>query len=195
MTIAHPIRKLALTLTLVALAAPAAASAQAHLSIRIGLPAVLPALVVVEPGVQVVQDFGEEVFFVGGYYWARRDEGWYRAHDHRARWTHVEPRRVPTALVRIPAGHYRHWRGEYRRPHRYEEPRYAHWYQEPRYARRYQEHAYRDRHQEHAYRGRHHEQGYPRSRQEHGKAEKRQWHEARSARAGDHGHGHTRGHR
>jgi hypothetical protein len=160
MTIAHPIRKLVMILALLAIAAPAAASAQAHLSIRIGLPAVLPPLVVVEPGVQVIQDFGEEVFFVDGYYWARRGDWWYRAHDHRAQWTYVQPRWVPAALVRFPAGHYRHWRGEYRHPQWQQNHRHPQWQQK---------------------------QAYRQGDWEHGKGQKREW---REARAGDHRQGH-----
>ncbi len=102
-------------LAALALLSPAVALAQAQVQIRIDLPAVLPPLVVVQPGIQVVQDFDEEVFFVNGYYWIRRDGRWYRARDHRAAWVYVEPRRVPPGLVRIPPGHYRHWRKEERK--------------------------------------------------------------------------------
>jgi hypothetical protein len=111
MKITHVVRKLVLTVALVALAAPAVALAEARVSIQLGLPAVLPPLVVVEPGVQVVQDYDQEIFFVDGYYWVRRDGYWYRARHHRDRWVYVEPAYVPGALVRIPPGHYRHWHG------------------------------------------------------------------------------------
>ncbi len=107
----HIVHKLALTLALVLLATPAIAFAEARVSIQLGLPVVLPPLVVVEPGVQVVQDYGEEIFFVDGYYWVRRDGYWYRARHHRDRWVYVEPRHVAPALVRIPPGRYRHWHG------------------------------------------------------------------------------------
>ena len=104
----HPIRKLALALILTSLAAPASA---AQVWIQMSLPAVLPPLVVVQPGVQVVGDFDREIFFVGGYYWARRDGSWYRARDPHARWYYAHPSRVPAFLVQAPPGHYRHWRG------------------------------------------------------------------------------------
>ncbi len=104
----NPIRMLALTLAL-GFAAPAAA--EAHISIQLGLPAVLPPLVVVQPGVQVVQDYDREIFFVGGYYWVRQDGSWYRAHDPRARWYYVRPAYVPGAIARMPPGQYRHWHG------------------------------------------------------------------------------------
>ena len=57
------ISSLALTLTLL----PGAARAQVGVNIDIGLPAA-PALVVVQPGVQVVEGFREEVFYSGGWY-------------------------------------------------------------------------------------------------------------------------------
>ena len=91
---------------------PAAARAQVRASagIQIDFPVVLPPLVVVSPGVQVVQDFDEEVFYTGGYYWVRRDGGWYRAPNHRARWVLVPPPAVPARLVKLPPGQYRRWK-------------------------------------------------------------------------------------
>ncbi len=109
MTTAQRILKLVLALALSGLATPAYAGAQ--VSIQMSLPAVLPPLVVVQPGVQVVQDYDEEIFFTGGYYWVRRDGYWYRAVDPRARWYYVRPVAVPGALVRMPPGQYRHWHG------------------------------------------------------------------------------------
>ena len=101
-----------------------AARAQVSLHIDLGLP-VAPPLVMVSPGVQVVEGFGEEVFFSGGWYWCRRPNGWYRARSPRARFDFVEGRRVPPGLVRIPAGQYRKWhhegpRGEARHEGRHE---------------------------------------------------------------------------
>ena len=90
--------------------AGARADAVLQTSITIALPTVLPRLVVVEPGVQVVEDLDEEVFFVDGWYWARRGDLWYRARDHRRAWVYVEPRQVPPGLQRIPPGHYRRFR-------------------------------------------------------------------------------------
>src|SRR5262245_2997102 len=87
------------------LAAPAGAEVQ--VVITMGLPVVLPPMVVVQPGVQVVSELDEEVYFVDGWYWVRRGPHWYRTHDHRGRWVWVAPARVPVALVRIPPGRYR----------------------------------------------------------------------------------------
>ncbi len=87
---------------------PAAARAQMDVRIQVGLP-VAPPLVVVQPGIQVVEDWDEEVFYTGGYYWVQRDGGWYRGRGPRAAFVYVEPRRVPVGLVRLPPGHYKHW--------------------------------------------------------------------------------------
>jgi len=73
-----------------------------------------PPLVVVEPGIQVVPDYDEEVFFVDGWYWHRAGAVWYRTRDHRGGWVVVEPRYVPARLVKIPPGHYKHWKAEKR---------------------------------------------------------------------------------
>jgi hypothetical protein len=89
--------------------APRLAAAQVSVTLRLDLPVVLPALVVVEPGIQVVPGVNEEVFFVDGYYWVRRDARWYRSHDHRSGWVVMEPRSVPPRLVKVPPGHYRKW--------------------------------------------------------------------------------------
>ena len=94
---------LALSLT------PALSRAQVDVRIDIGLP-VAPPLVVVQPGIQVVEDWNEEVFFTRGYYWVQRDGYWYRARTPRARFVHVEPRYVPVAIVKMPPGQYKHWR-------------------------------------------------------------------------------------
>ena len=84
------------------------AFAQVHVQVELGLP-IAPPLVMVQPGVQVVEGFGEEVFFHNGWYWCRRPDGWYRARSPRARFAWIEARRVPGVLVRAPIGHYRNW--------------------------------------------------------------------------------------
>jgi hypothetical protein len=88
---------------------PSAAQAQVSLHIDIGLP-VAPPLVEVQPGIQVVEGFPEEVFFSAGWYWCRRPDGWYRARSPRARFDWVDRRFVPGGLVRMPGdGRYRNW--------------------------------------------------------------------------------------
>jgi hypothetical protein len=88
---------------------PATAPAQVSVQIQLGLPAA-PPLVVVQPGIQVVENWDEEVFFTGGYYWVRRDDRWYRARGPSAAFVYVEPRRVPPGLVRMPPGQYVRYR-------------------------------------------------------------------------------------
>jgi hypothetical protein len=68
--------------------------------------------VLIQPGIQVVEGFREEVFFHGGWYWCRRPDGWYRSRSPQARFGWVDARRVPGALVRMPMGHYRNWHRE-----------------------------------------------------------------------------------
>lgn len=106
---------LLLALGLVLLSAPGPTPAQVHVQLRMGFPAVLPPLVVVQPGVRVVQDFDEEVFFIRGYYWVQREGNWYRARDHRGTWRYVRPGRLPNALVGHQPGQYRRWQHDERR--------------------------------------------------------------------------------
>jgi hypothetical protein len=89
---------------------PAVARAQASVSLQLNLPVVLPQLVVVQPGVQVVPDVDEEVFFVDGYYWVRRDGGWYRSRSHRHGWVLVPGRGVPARIAGVPPGKYKRWK-------------------------------------------------------------------------------------
>ena len=91
---------------------PGAAAAQPSVDIHVELPMVLPRLVVVSPGVQVVPEVQEEVFFHDGWYWVRRDASWYRSRNHRGQWVLVPTRTVPSRLVALPPGKYRNWKAE-----------------------------------------------------------------------------------
>jgi hypothetical protein len=104
---------------------PRSAAAQVNVQVQIATPTIRfetrPVLVEVSPGVQVVEDYDDEVFFVDGWYWYRSGPGWYRTRDHRGGWVVVQERSVPRTLVRIPHGRYKHYRGkgqvnEQRRP-------------------------------------------------------------------------------
>jgi hypothetical protein len=88
-----------------------------QVQVRVTVPTVrfevAPTMVEVQPGVLVVQDYGEEVFFVDGRYWMRTGDGrWYRANDYRGGWIVVEPRVVPGPIVRLPPGRYKHHKGK-----------------------------------------------------------------------------------
>jgi len=72
---------------------------------------VAPPLVYVSPGVMVVQDYDEEIFFTGGWYWCSRGGVWFRTRDYRGGWIAAPPRYVPARLVHIPPGHYRNFHG------------------------------------------------------------------------------------
>jgi hypothetical protein len=103
---------LPIAVALATLLLPAAAGAQvaARASIELNLPVVLPQLVVVAPGVQVVPEVEHEVFLVNGIYWARHGDGWYKSRSHRRGWVYVPARAVPARLVKLEPGRYRHWK-------------------------------------------------------------------------------------
>jgi len=86
--------------------------AAGQVTFTIGLPAVLPTLVVVQPGVSVVPNQEVEVFYSGGYYWTRRDASWYRTRDHNGGWARVDQRHVPVVIAQSPPGQYRHYDGK-----------------------------------------------------------------------------------
>ncbi len=69
-----------------------------------------PPLVEVQPGVQVVVDHDEEVYFTGGWYWVRRGNHWFRTQDHRGGWTLADDTGVPVILVKTPKGKYKHYK-------------------------------------------------------------------------------------
>ncbi|MDQ3262625.1 MAG: hypothetical protein M3Y59_03020 [Myxococcota bacterium] len=107
-------------MTILALALPSSALAQAELKVRAPVVTfeVAPMLVVVSPGIQVVPDYGEEVFFTNGWYWVRQDRNWFKSRSHRGGWKHVGHKHVPRGLYGIPHGHYRHYKHHDRREHR-----------------------------------------------------------------------------
>lgn len=58
-----------------------------------------PDLVTVSPGVQVVADYDEPVFYSDGFYWRFYDNGWYRSNNYATGWYYYE--RPPVAVLRI----------------------------------------------------------------------------------------------
>ena len=95
---------LALALTF----APAVALAHGTPDVHIGFFAP-PALAVIRPGVQVVVDHNDKIFYVGHRYWVRRDHAWYSAGHYADNFAFVSSRHVPHALTRLPPGQYRHY--------------------------------------------------------------------------------------
>jgi hypothetical protein len=69
-----------------------------------------PPLVIVRPGIRVVADADQEIFFTNGWYWQCGSDGtWWRTRHHRGRWVVASPRVVPGGLSHMPRGHYRHY--------------------------------------------------------------------------------------
>jgi hypothetical protein len=119
------------------------ARAGVDVNINVGLPAV-PPLVVVQPGIQVVEHHHEEVFFARGWYWARRPPHWYRARHAHATFVLVEPRYVPATLRRMPPGHYKHWsKAEEKRQRREAKAERKRWKEHARAGRHDDRHGHR----------------------------------------------------
>ena len=118
-------KRLIIPLAVLLAAGTAPARAQVGIRIELGLP-VAPPLVVIQPGIQVVEGFREEVFFHRGWYWCRRPNGWYRSRSPQARFDWVDAHRVPGVLVGMPTGHYRNWHHEARPMERHDNRRDDH---------------------------------------------------------------------
>jgi hypothetical protein len=68
-----------------------------------------PELVYVSPGVQVIADYDEPIFYSDGYYWRYYGNTWYRSGVYTGGW--VRWRNVPRAVVTIDHPHtYVHYR-------------------------------------------------------------------------------------
>jgi len=76
-----------------------------------------PRLVYLSPGVQVVYDYEQPVFYSDGYYW-RYDTGyWYRSSYHSYGWVRWDNYAVPRAVVTIDRpNYYVRYRGGVRPP-------------------------------------------------------------------------------
>lgn len=89
-------------------------AAQVQVKLDTSLPVIRfegpPPLVVVQPGIQAVEDYDEEVFYVDGWYWHRRGATWFRSRNHTWDWHVVGVERVPAALVKLPPGQYRRFK-------------------------------------------------------------------------------------
>jgi hypothetical protein len=71
--------------------------------------AATPDLVTVQPGVQVVADYDEPVFFTDGFYWRFYDGYWYRSNNYAYGWSYWD--RPPVAVLRIDRPYaYTHYR-------------------------------------------------------------------------------------
>jgi hypothetical protein len=154
-------KRLLLCLALASFLLPTSARAQFEMSISIGLP-VVPPLVVIQPGVQVVENHDEEVFYVDNGYWVRRGPRWYRAPRPHASFVYVEPDYVPYRLSYLPPpGHYRRWhkhriKEERRWWREHDRERRRAWIQHQRHERRrHHEERRHNRDDRHGWRGDH----------------------------------------
>jgi hypothetical protein len=75
--------------------------------------ATVPELVVIRPGVQVIANYDEPIFYTGNYYWRNQGGSWYRSTSHRSGWARVEVVPVEIRSIERPAA-YIHYRGETR---------------------------------------------------------------------------------
>jgi hypothetical protein len=57
-----------------------------------------PDLVYAAPGVSVIADYDEPIFFSGGFYWWNYDGYWYRSRNYTGGWIYASP---PVAVARI----------------------------------------------------------------------------------------------
>lgn len=91
----------------------AAGCGAAEYSGTVAVTATTPDLVTVGPGVQVIADYGESIFFADGFYWWFFDGYWYRSTAYTGGWVYIAA--PPAVIVRIREPHrYRHYR-----PHGY----------------------------------------------------------------------------
>ena len=102
---------LAFCLSAAAFCVPSVAVAQLRVEVGIPVPGfqiqIGGPLVYVGPGVWVLPDSQEEVFYNNGWYWARSHDHWYRSHGRRGGWGVVDERYVPRPVMRLPPGRYR----------------------------------------------------------------------------------------
>lgn len=96
------------------LALPAVGSAQVRVTVAVPAPMfefqVGAPLVYVSPGVWVLPESEDEVFYNGGWYWAYHGDHWYRSRGRTGGWVFIDNGRVPRPLMRMDRGRYRHWR-------------------------------------------------------------------------------------
>jgi hypothetical protein len=69
-----------------------------------------PDLVVISPGVQVIADLDEPIFYSGNYYWRNQGGFWYRSTSHTRGWARVEVAPVEIRTIERPSA-YVHYHG------------------------------------------------------------------------------------
>jgi hypothetical protein len=115
-------------LMLAGLAGGCAGSGGATYSGSVAVSSTTPDLAYVAPGVHVIADYDEPIFYSDGYYWWSVDGAWYRSTSYTGGWVNVGIPPVAVARIRTPYA-YRHYRPSgyvvHRRPvpsHRVQRP-------------------------------------------------------------------------
>ncbi len=86
----------------------AACAGEIQYSGPVGVVVDTPDLVEVSPGVRVIADYDESIFFADGFYWWFYDGAWYRSTYYTGGWVIAAP---PIVITRIGQPHlYRHYR-------------------------------------------------------------------------------------
>ncbi|HEY5921675.1 MAG TPA: hypothetical protein VIV11_08385 [Kofleriaceae bacterium] len=89
---------------LISAALAAACTGRAHYSGRATVYATsTPDMVYVSPGVHVIADYDEPIFYANGAYWYNADGVWYRSAYYTGGWEYVT--RPPTVIARIDRPH------------------------------------------------------------------------------------------
>jgi hypothetical protein len=77
----------------------ATASGGADVTYGGGVAVATPDLVEVSPGVQVVADYDDSVFYSDGFYWRNDGGGWYRSNNYAGGWVYWSA--PPRAIISI----------------------------------------------------------------------------------------------
>jgi hypothetical protein len=90
-----------------------------------GVSVSTPDLVEVEPGVQVVADYDESIFYTDGFYWRYDNGGWYRSSNYATGFVYYDSPPVTVTRIQRPE-RYVHYRPSgyvaHNRPERRPEP-------------------------------------------------------------------------
>jgi hypothetical protein len=83
--------------TLIAVALTGGCLGSAQLEYRATIST--PDLVTVTPGIQVIADYDEPIFYTDGFYWRYYDNAWYRSNTYTAGWIYIDS--PPVTITRI----------------------------------------------------------------------------------------------
>lgn len=103
--------RLRLWVVATALAACAGGEMEGQVNTTADVRVTSPDLVAVGPGIQVIADADEPVFYSDGYYYLYRDNGWLRSDNDRSGFARIDVMAVPERLRAIPQPRvYAHYR-------------------------------------------------------------------------------------